>query len=173
MGYINVKRRYLLRESERKEFLRGLSENLGINYKDFFGFKPKVEVIDVSEGKIFAVDDKPVLMEFKGEIIPTLAFEGLLRQLPKVTVDMGAVPHICNGADIMAPGIVRIEGEFKEGDIVLVLDEKHGKAIAVTKALLGSREAKNLKSGKVLKNLHYVGDAFWRVMTDIFQKRKG
>ncbi|MCX8171139.1 MAG: hypothetical protein N3E47_04095 [Candidatus Bathyarchaeota archaeon] len=167
-----VKRRYLLRESDRKEFLRRFSENFGVDYKDLFGLKPKVEVLDVSEGKIFVINDKPVLMEFKGVFMPTLVFEDLIHRLPKVVVDIGAVPHICNGADVMAPGVVRVEGEFREGDLVLVSDERHGKAIAITKALLGSREIKILKGGRVLKNLHHVGDSVWRVMIDAFQKRK-
>ncbi|MEM1507216.1 MAG: DUF1947 domain-containing protein [Candidatus Bathyarchaeia archaeon] len=168
----HVKRRYLLRESERKEFLREVSGKFGINHESLFGSKPKVEVIEVSEGKIFAVNSKPLLLESKGMFIPTLVFEDLIHRLPKVVVDMGAVPHICNGADVMAPGIVRVEGEFREGDLVLVLDEKHGRVIAVTRALLDSRSLKTVESGKVLKNLHYVGDTAWRVIMDIFQKRK-
>jgi predicted RNA-binding protein (TIGR00451 family) len=37
---------------------------------------------------------------------------------------MGAVPHICNGADIMAPGIVKVEREFQARAMAVVVDEK-------------------------------------------------
>jgi PUA domain protein len=61
----------------------------------------------------------------------------------------------------MAPGIRRYEGDFEEGDIVLVLDEKHGKAIAVGQSLLSSENAKNAKQGSTVKNIHFVSDNIW------------
>ena len=44
---------------------------------------------------------------------------------------MGAIPYVCKGATVMAPGIVRVEGEFGKGDLVLIVDMKHGKALAL------------------------------------------
>jgi len=161
-----IKRRYFLRESERKDLFKNFTEKFGVSPEQFFGVKPKIEVVFTNKGKIFIIDRRPVLMDLEGELIPTLIFEEILQKLPKVIVDMGAIPHICNGADIMAPGIVRIEGEFKEGALALILDEKHGKAIAVVKALLSSENIKALKRGKVFENLHYVGDLAWRVVKE-------
>ena len=77
---------------------------------------------------------------------------------------MGAVSHICNGADVMAPGIVRIEGQFDVDDFVLVLDERHSKPLAIGSALLDSQTAKQTKHGKTAKNLHYVGDKLWNAL---------
>jgi PUA domain protein len=74
---------------------------------------------------------------------------------------MGAVPYVCNGADIMAPGIVRVEGEFSKGDIVLVVDEKHGKPLALGEILYDAAEARNIKQGVIVKNVHYVSDKIW------------
>ena len=48
---------------------------------------------------------------------------------------MGAIPYICKGADVMAPGIKEIPLNFNEGDIVVVRDIKHRKALAIGKAL--------------------------------------
>ena len=44
---------------------------------------------------------------------------------------MGAVPYVCKGATIMAPGIVRIEGDFSMGELVVVVDMKFGKALGI------------------------------------------
>jgi PUA domain protein len=74
---------------------------------------------------------------------------------------MGAIPYVCKGADVMAPGIVRIEGEFSKGDLVLVVDEKHGKSLALGESLRDSQSARNLKQGPVVKNEHYVSDKIW------------
>jgi len=95
------------------------------------------------------------------EFFPTLLFNEVFARMPKVVVDMGAIPYVCNGADIMAPGIVRVEGEFSKGAIVLVVDEKHGKSLAIGEILYDAAEARNVKQGAVVKNVHYVSDKTW------------
>ena len=52
-------------------------------------------------------------------IIPHLSQENILRYFPHITVDMGAVKFVCNGADIMRPGIVDFS-PFKESSIVII-----------------------------------------------------
>ena len=74
---------------------------------------------------------------------------------------MGAVPYVCKGADVMAPGIVRIEGEFSKGDLVLVVDVKFGKALALGESLMDAETAKATKKGPIVKTLHYVSDKIW------------
>ena len=74
---------------------------------------------------------------------------------------MGAVPHVCNGADVMAPGIVRVEGEFDKGDLVLVMDEKHGKPLALGESLYDAETVRNTKQGVVVENVHFVSDKIW------------
>jgi PUA domain protein len=74
---------------------------------------------------------------------------------------MGAIPYVCNGADVMAPGIVRFEGEFGKGDLVLVVDEKHGKPLALGEILYDSENAKSIKQGVVIRNIHFVSDKIW------------
>jgi PUA domain protein len=95
------------------------------------------------------------------KLLPTLLFQNFASQAPKVVVDMGAVPYVCNGADIMAPGIVRVEGEFGKGDLVLIVDEKHGKPLAIGESLHNAESARNTKQGAVVKNLHFVSDKIW------------
>jgi PUA domain protein len=84
--------------------------------------------------------------------------------MPRIVVDMGAVPHVVGGADIMAPGIRKVSGEFAERQFLVVVDEKHGKYLAVGRALVGSGPMAATKKGKVVENLHYVGDLIWEVI---------
>jgi PUA domain protein len=77
---------------------------------------------------------------------------------------MGAVPHVVGGADIMAPGIRKVNGEFAERQLLVVVDENHGKYLAVGRALTGSVPLAAAKKGKVVENLHYVGDLIWEVI---------
>ena len=68
---------------------------------------------------------------------------------------------MCKGADVMAPGIVRVEGAFNKGDLVLVVDMKHGKALALGESLMDAEVARQIKKGPVIKTLHYVSDKIW------------
>ncbi|MCK4317467.1 RNA-binding protein [Candidatus Bathyarchaeota archaeon] len=81
--------------------------------------------------------------------------------LPRVVVDMGAIPYVCNGADVMAPGIADMDS-FEVGDLVVVRDVTHGKALAIGKALKSSSDIEASRKGKVIENLHYVGDSLWK-----------
>ncbi|MDH5634476.1 MAG: RNA-binding protein, partial [Candidatus Bathyarchaeota archaeon] len=80
-------------------------------------------------------------------------------------------PYVCNGADVMAPGIVGFEGDFGKDDFVVIVDERHRKPIAMTVAFFNSEEAKKLERGKVLKNVHYVGDNVWNLTKQLSQSK--
>lgn len=162
-----IKRRYPLRSSEKKHLFRRITSGFNICIEDV-GDKAAVEVAELRDGKnLVIIGGRPLFVELERELVPTLLFVELIERLPKVFVDKGAIPHICNGADIMAPGIVKIDGEFKDGELVAVLDEKHGKAIAIARALMSSESIKALKKGKVLKNVHYIGDSIWKIIKEI------
>ena len=100
----------------------------------------------------------------KGELIPVLVNDEVLAKFPRVVVDMGAVPHVTGGADIMAPGIRSVLGNFSSSQLVVIVDEKHDKHLAVGRSLLDSTALKQTRKGKVVENLHYVGDTVWEVV---------
>ncbi len=91
--------------------------------------------------------------------IPTL-FNEEVNKLPSVYVDMGAIRFITNGADVMRPGIVKLN-EFKANDIVVIRDEKHSKPLAIGKALYDSNVIEKMEKGKVIDVIHWVGDDIW------------
>lgn len=160
-----IKHRHALKSSEKRAFVKKFTEAFNINIEEIIRDRLEVEIAELREKKsLIIINGRPLLIESEGDLVPTLLFEELVERFPKVFVDMGAIPHICNGADIMAPGVVRIDGKFKEGDLVAVLDEKHGKTIAIAKALTSSEVIRSLKRGKVLKNVHYIGDSVWKAI---------
>jgi PUA domain protein len=90
-----------------------------------------------------------------------LTFNEFVAQAPKIVVDMGAVPYVCKGANVMAPGIRRVEGEFAKGNLVVIVDEKHGKALALGESMFDAATLREAKKGPVIKTLHYVSDKIW------------
>jgi PUA domain protein len=150
-----------LKSKEAKNLLNKASEKLKINLGTVVGAKANIEVVETDHEEVFLINGNPLLFRTGKDVLPTLFFKEISALLPTVVVDMGAVPYVCNGADIMAPGIVRIEGEFSNGDIILVVDEKHGKLLALGESLHDAEEARNAKQGAVVKNLHFVSDKIW------------
>jgi PUA-domain protein len=154
-------RRYSLKTKEAKQILTEASTKLKLDLEALFGAKANVEVVESDVGLIYLIGGKPLLYKTGEKVLPTLLFSEFTAQAPKIVVDMGAVPYVCKGADVMAPGIVRIEGQFSKGDLVLVVDMKYGKALALGESLYDAETAKQTKKGPVVKTLHYVSDKIW------------
>ena len=153
--------RYFLKEKESKALLDKGSARLKTDLGKILAGKTGLEIVKMDFADVFLVNGRPSFIEAEGKFYPTLIFAELITAMPKLVVDMGAIPHICKGADVMAPGIREFRGDFCKGDLVVVIDEKHGKAIAVGEALLDSEEAKKTNRGPIVKNIHFVGDKAW------------
>ncbi len=92
---------------------------------------------------------------------PLLKDEEILPSLSSATVDMGAVKFVCNGANVMRPGIVSFSGDFEKSDLLSIKEISHSKAIAVGRAFENKEKAQKMTKGPVVENLHYVGDKLW------------
>lgn len=156
--------RYFLKDKDSRKFIEEISETLHLDVENLFGKKVRVEVKETENGDLFFFNGKPLLARLNGIIFPTLLHEELFSVFPKIVVDMGAVPYVCKGADIMAPGVVSIKGDFDVGQVVIIVDERHNKPLAVGLVKFSSDELRTLSGGKIVKNIHYVGDKLWDVM---------
>lgn len=125
--------------------------------------KSKLEEGVLDDGsRVILVEGEIIFFETDGVLFPTLrALLSEVVRIPKVTVDMGAVKFVVNGADIMRPGITQIEDGIKTGSIVAIVDERHGKPLAVGVSKMSSEELRGAVSGKVIQSIHHVGDKLW------------
>lgn len=153
--------RHVLSKSEARDVALAIERALRLN--KFFDVKAKWEVVKISKNEVaYLLDGRLLAIEVSGRLIPSIKalMDGIV-ELPRVVVDVGAVKHVVNGADVMAPGVVRVEGDFARGDLVVVVDEKHGRPLCVGAALVDRSELASMTKGKVVENLHYVGDKLW------------
>ena len=104
--------------------------------------------------------DNITAIQIGDSYIPFLSETELLEKFPKATVDTGAIKFVCNGANVMRPGIKKFT-EFQKDDIICVIEETHNKFLAVGKALVSSNEMQEMTKGEVVKNLHYISDKYW------------
>jgi PUA domain protein len=123
-----------------------------------------VDVAEAGEVCLLIRDEEPLALIVADAVAPTvrglLAFPARKRF---VTVDMGAVPFVYNGADVMVPGIVDADPGIHSGDLVWVRDERNLRPLAVGRALLDGPTMAYDERGKAVQTIHHVGDDLWRL----------
>ena len=111
--------------------------------------------------QIFTANDIMIL-KIEETYLPFLSQTSLLEKFPHVLVDMGAVKFMCNGANVMRPGITSYS-EFDKQQVVCVIEESQHKFLAVGKSLVPSSELETMEKGEVIKNMHYISDKYWEI----------
>lgn len=125
------------------------------------GKKDRVELIE-DELTLLRINDVNAFFKLQKRWIPTLRYLQTNNVLKIVVVDMGAIKFLIGGADVMRPGIVEIDETIAKDEVIVIVDVNNKKPIAVGVALLSGGEMKKTASGKVIKNIHYVGDKIWQ-----------
>ncbi|MDX1611888.1 MAG: PUA domain-containing protein [Candidatus Thermoplasmatota archaeon] len=165
MSELKLKGRHPLKEKARDEVNDAVEAWLGVRVLPEEGTLIEraragpYEVV-LAGGKCFVILEGHDLEE----PMPTL--RALMAAKPDVrwvTVDMGAVPFLRNGADVMSPGITEAHEDVQAGNLVWVRDEEHGMPLALGKALMSGPEMAGADKGKAIEVLHYVGDELWDI----------
>jgi len=162
---MNIKQRHFIQKSQIKELQEDILKQYDEKFlNQIFPIKARVEVIQTDAGDtLYAINNTLKLWKSKDGYIPVLTL--LLNKqvdLKKITVDKGAIRYVANGADIMLPGITKIDQDIKKGDVVVIVDENHDRALAIGKAMFDSKQMEDKNSGKVVKNLHTIQDNVWK-----------
>jgi PUA-domain protein len=162
---MEIKKRHDLKSSKVKHLKNQVKEVLGEEFVPLLeGERFEICTTD-ADIDLILVDGNPVFLKKKA-LFPTLkAFlDTDCRKLTHhITVDMGAVPYVTNGAHVMRPGVVDIDKSVEKGDFVVITEERHGKPLAIGEALYSAKEIKTMKEGRVIQNIHYVGDKMWNL----------
>ena len=146
----------LISKSDSADILRSFSDKWKIELSKNKNLK--VHYLDNDAQIIIGNGFK--ILKIMNEYFPFLSETSLLEKFPNVMVDMGAVKFMCNGANVMRPGI-RNYTEFKKNEIVCVIEESKHKFLAVGIAILDSSELDGMSKGEVIKNIHYISDKYW------------
>ena len=134
----------------------------------------KQELPKIKNLKVYFIDDDSQLivgneitiLKIGEQYLPFLNQTDVLKKFPNVMVDMGAVKFMCNGANVMRPGIKKYT-KFSKDDVVCVIEESKHKFLAVGKALTDSLELESMPKGEIVKNLHYISDKYWEISKTI------
>jgi PUA domain protein len=149
-----------MREKDIKQMSEKLSGDLGV---EIFGVNDVVDMAESSDFSVIFVNGEILAMVTQGR--PFLTVRGFLKYKATkrfITVDMGAVPFVTKGADVMGPGIVDADPGIQPGDLVWVRDMKFLKPLAVGESLVSGKDLAERKPGKAVKSLIFVGDKLWK-----------
>jgi PUA-domain protein len=164
---LKAKRRYYLSKKELKALESLLAESW---LKKLVGNlrSREVELAIFDNFEIIIVDKKPCLVRRHSLLFPTLRclYSTNFSSYPAVIIDRGATLALTRGADLMAPGIKKVSSSFSSGEVIVAVDEKILKPVAVLQALMNSNEIEELirvkGKGKVAKNIHRPNDIIWK-----------
>lgn len=156
-----------MRKQLSKTEIKQLNEDIKKLYglENFFGKKAKVEYL-VNEQRMLLLDNEPAFFYYGDILVPTLKFLLKNNFMKKITVDMGAVKFVAEGADIMRPGVIAVDEGIKKDELISIVDQKNQKPLAIGQALFDSHELREQTSGKVIKNIHHVGDELWQLSSN-------
>lgn len=121
----------------------------------------QAQCAEPEDGVVFVEVGGYEFVQSEGAVFPFLGSQGALALFPSVVVDEGAIKFLINGADVMRPGIRKLDDWGPAGAMVVVKEEKKGRAIAVGPSLVEGSEALAMAKGGCVKNVHHVGDRFW------------
>lgn len=157
---LRVRNRHRLRDKEVQAFADSMARDFGTA---FFSPADHVDRAEAGDVDVLLLRTRvaAIVQRSPERVIPSL-HTLLAKPAAKgwVTVDMGAVRFVTNGADVMGPGIVDADPAIAAGALAWIRDEKNKRALAVGEALAaGSEMAK--KPGKQVRTLHWIGDKVW------------
>ncbi len=161
MSDLRLRKRHRLRQKEIASIAQQIDESLGVRS---FTVDDVVDMAEGPEYHVVYVNGK--ILAFLPEGVPFLTVRGLLAYKSTrrfITVDMGAVKFVYNGADVMGPGIVDADPGIKTGDLVWVRDVNNSRPLAVGRALMDAGAMRRKEKGKAVTSILHVGDKLWQV----------
>ena len=163
-----IKKRGFVRKDRVFEIRDKIDRQLGIG-EEYWAESGMFEVVETDKDVSFIVIDKiPIFFGRSGEFFPTLKAVLSSKIVRKVVVvDKGAVRFVVNGADIMKPGIVEFDDTISKGEVITVVEENHRKPLAIGVSLLDADDIEREDKGKIIKNVHFIGDKIWVALEKI------
>ena len=157
-----IRKRHMMKKKAQKQLIEQLTKELDTEIANLDDDARLEEGILDDGSRVIILDGEILFFQEDQLFIPSLRaiLKGII-SIPQVVVDMGAVSFVVNGADIMRPGVIKVDRRIKQGSIVAIVDENHGKPLAVGISIMDTNEMESANSGKVVLSKHHVGDALW------------
>lgn len=166
MPDLKIHQRHMLKSKDVKVLRKKMLEQIPIeNVNNLLSKSAKLEWIKLSNREeLIAIDGVLCFWVRKDRYIPlmTLLLEDIEYKIKSVSVDKGAIIFVTNGANVMRPGITKIDSDIRKGDIIKIQDSIHNRVLAIGRALFDAQEMELKKTGNVIENIHTLNDKIWK-----------
>ncbi|HEY6282483.1 MAG TPA: PUA domain-containing protein [Nitrososphaerales archaeon] len=154
-------KKWVLSHRDSAEMIARIESALGLGLN--LQKSAQAQCAEPEPGVVFVILDGYEFVQAGENFFPFLGSQETLTRFSQAFVDEGAIKFLLNGADVMRPGIRKLDDWGEAGKIVVVREEKKGRAIALGPANVASSEAKSMTKGSCIKNLHHLGDKYWNL----------
>ena len=174
--------RHLLSKKEKKKLFEELSNTYRYIMEEKNNIKRlKVERITTTDDgiELILINEFPSFFKYHNKYYPTLHLIAEIISNKSVNyvkevfkyavVDEGALKPLLRGADVMKPGIKETNC-FKKGDTIIIFLIDKWIPIVIGEALKDYDEQQ--ERGKVIKNLHRIGDKIWNISEKIAKQKR-
>ncbi|MCL4451288.1 MAG: DUF1947 domain-containing protein [Candidatus Thermoplasmatota archaeon] len=139
--------KHYLSKKEIKALVASLDE-IGLSFAD----SDKMQVEESKNGNLYFLG-RVLAGIWTDRFIPTPDFLNIVKpEKKKIVVDQGAVPHIMNGANLFAKGILSMSPDIRKGDYVFIADER-GRFLATAISSVDYNAEIRNQSGEAAKTL--------------------
>ena len=152
-------KKWVLSRRDSAEMIQKIESSLGFSLK--LSKSAQAQCAEPEEGVVFVTLDGFEFVQEGDGFLPYLGSAGALALFPSAVVDEGAIKFLINGADVMRPGVQKLDDWGAVGRVVVVKEEKKGRAVAVGPSTVSGSEAAAMTKGICIKNSHHVGDRYW------------
>lgn len=154
-------KKWVLSHRDSAETISRIESSLGLALN--LPKSAQAQCVEPEEGAVFVALDGFEFVQAGEAYFPFVGSQSTLALFPQAFVDEGAIKFLLNGADVMRPGIRKFDDWGQPGRMVVVREEKKGRAIAVGPSTVSSAEAQGMSKGGCIKNVHHVGDRYWNL----------
>jgi len=154
-------KKWVLSRRDSAETISKIESSLGLTLD--LPKSAQAQCSEPGEGAVFVALDGFEFVQAGETFFPYLGSQVTLALFPQAFVDEGAIKFLLNGADVMRPGIRKFDDWGPAGKMVVVREEKKGRAIAVGPSAVTSAEAQGMTKGGCIRNVHHLGDKYWNM----------
>jgi PUA-domain protein len=159
---VTIKTRAFLDKKRTRQFKEEMVKKFGDRVAGFITENIEEGTLD-NGGSIILIKKEPRFFKEKSQDAEWIPFVDVAREIKmkRVVIDQPAVPYISGGADVMRPGIVKVDEDIIKDDFVAIVDQKNQVPIAIGKAMFNAADITAMDKGKAIKTVHSVGDKYW------------
>jgi len=154
-------KKWVVSRRDSVEMISKIESSLGLSLN--LPKSAQAQCAEPEEGAVFVSLNGYEFVQSGTGFFPFLGSSETLALFPSAVVDEGAIKFLLNGADVMRPGIRKLDDWGEAGRMVVVREEKKGRAIAVGPSTVPSAEAQGMSKGTCVRNVHHVGDRYWNL----------